>query len=241
MGMNGMQPQNNAGTVGNLHHTPTTLTPSLQHPFWPQVVNINGMLYAVHAASSYPHIPIKTTPILQSSQDSVNPTVVVEPPLNPATHIEALQQEGEQLLEHIPQGQAHGNIPPQPPAADPELRNDHNQNAFFLIAKLAVLLFMFCQNASITRIVVLHLAALLVFVGQMGYIQVPSWKPLDQAQEPLNPSNSDATQLSGLSAATEPPAFHHQLLDIVSAFLVSLIPDHDRVPEDNAANPFRAM
>ncbi|KAH9252647.1 hypothetical protein BSLG_007170 [Batrachochytrium salamandrivorans] len=235
------QPQlQSAASMSALSHIPT----------YQQLVNINGMLYAVHfpAAThvvsaqqeelSAPHsstsLQINTSSL--SAKQAVDPShnhqLVADPqPAHPpvvaaVANVEAAV-EPEMALDRpnaAAQPEAGG------PAANPQ---NHNVNALFLLAKLAVILFMFCQNVSMTRVITLHIAAAIFFAFQMGYICIPaSWRTSAK-----DPSANGLGLVDGtLDAATiSAPAFHQQLLDIASSFFVSLIPDYTNLVNEDEA------
>eukprot|EP00842_Homolaphlyctis_polyrhiza_P005404 jgi/Hompol1/5865/HPOL_004742-RA len=68
-------------------------------------------------------------------------------------------------------------------AAEEEFAEDPNapQNPFWLAAKLALVVFLLCRDASTSRTITLSLVALVVFFAQMGYIQI-IWNLLFRAR-----------------------------------------------------------
>ncbi|KAI8928852.1 hypothetical protein BC831DRAFT_446820 [Entophlyctis helioformis] len=199
------------------------------------------MLYAVHV----PHLP----PFQQQ------PLPIEQPPI---------EQPAEQPAEQQPPVEAQPAQPAQPAAQadrgflgglmDDEFADAPNQpqNPLWLLAKLGLALFMFSQNASTARIVMLVIAAIVIFVTQLGYVRlpnlgdrlrvaiapapapaVPAPAPApEHGQQPDAPSPAGGESDAAVAAVDPLPAALHQpqsllqqMAHIAYTFAASLVPD----------------
>ncbi|KAF9929388.1 hypothetical protein FBU30_001592 [Linnemannia zychae] len=112
-------------------------------------------------------------------------------------------------------------ILPEENARDQAGRGQRRAASLWLLLKLAFGVYLFSQNGSIERIVLLHIVALIIFLHQTGRLRIvrriprppqdttrdPSGNTAAAAEQPLalHPNQSTPTQISSTSAAASEP------------------------------------
>ncbi|KAG0204944.1 hypothetical protein BGX33_008185 [Mortierella sp. NVP41] len=160
-----------------------TLYPQFLAPFQYQYVIVNGMPYL--APSCY--IPLLH---MQQQFGMTGPTTTA-PQSGPAFNspVNGLQQQNQ------PQREAGaGAVAPDGNAQDQAARGQRRAASLWLLLKLAFGVYLFSQNGSIERIVLLHIAALIIFLHQTGRLRIVRRVPRPLQDGPRDPAVNAAEQ-----------------------------------------------
>ncbi|KAJ3127347.1 Homocysteine-responsive endoplasmic reticulum-resident ubiquitin-like domain member 1 protein [Nowakowskiella sp. JEL0407] len=181
-----------------------------------QIVNVNGVLCALH-----PQIP----PNIQPTEPSPPTTTTNESP-EPQNNNPPPPQRDQ------PAQPAQPAAAPVPAPPDEFGDNARAQNAFWLAVKLLIIVSLFSTGASIERKVFLHITAIVIFMLQTRRIQwilryLPNGIRLHQIQ-PGNPQGNAETDVQQTDQPEQPQipnSMFAEIRAIIYSFIVSLIPE----------------
>ena len=124
---------------------------------------------------------------------------------------------------------------PLPPPVEPDIPLDdefalalgHRPNPWWLLFRLAFLVYIFSQNASFQRIVMLHVLAVFIWLWQTGRLQIPRGPANRPAvpivnQQPNQPNRSTNVQMEPQIPVPRSPL--REALSMIWSFVFSLIP-----------------
>ena len=143
------------------------------------------------------HVPSQTQPVVAPPIQN-NPVIPQQP-----------QQQPQQQLEDDEFGDAR-NRP---------------QEAVWLLAKLAIFIYMFSQGASITKIIIMHAIAALVFVVQTGLFRMPNFGAfLPRNARPANNDQQQPINNADAIVDNQQVPILTQVWHILLSFFLSLFP-----------------
>ncbi|KAF9550978.1 hypothetical protein EC957_010745 [Mortierella hygrophila] len=158
-------------------------------PFQYQYVLVNGMPYL--APSYYiPHLHMQQFAI------SGHPTAIPRSGLGFNSPVNGLHQQNQPQ----PQREAGAAVAPEGNAQDQAARGQRRAASLWLLLKLAFGVYLFSQNGSIERIVLLHIAALIIFLHQTGRLRIVRRVPRPLQEAPRDPG------VNAAGVAEQPPA-----------------------------------
>ncbi|CAG8553761.1 4728_t:CDS:2 [Ambispora leptoticha] len=160
-----------------------------------------GSQPARHAATQYPHFLSTGLPYMIPAGPYLQQPYYYHPHnlnLNNHNYINAFYQP------QFPQPPPVFPVQQQPPDPNNDIgaRNRRRAATFWLLLKLGFLVYIFSQNASIERIILLHIFALVIFFNRMYSAQ-----QLQQIQPPPMPQDRGTTASTSTSA---PPTLPRQ-------------------------------
>ncbi|KAG0276767.1 hypothetical protein BGZ96_003161 [Linnemannia gamsii] len=163
-----------------------SLYPQVLAPLQYQYVLVNGMPYL--APSYY-------MPLLHMQQFAISAHASATPPSGPGFNspVNELHQQNQ------PQSQREaeaGAGAPEGNAQDQAARGQRRAASLWLLLKLAFGVYLFSQNGSIERIVLLHIAALIIFLHQTGRLRIVRRVPRPPQEAPRDPA-ANATGAAG--------------------------------------------
>ncbi|KAG9067297.1 hypothetical protein KI688_012080 [Linnemannia hyalina] len=165
-----------------------TPTPVLA-PFQYQYVLVNGMPYL--APSYYiPHLHMQQFAI------SGHPAAIPPSELGFNSPVNGLHQQNQPQ----PQREAGAAVALEGNAQDQAARGQRRAASLWLLLKLAFGVYLFSQNGSIERIVLLHIAALIIFLHQTGRLRIVRRVPRPPQEAPRDPG------VNAAGVAEQPPA-----------------------------------
>ncbi|KAK3833807.1 MAG: hypothetical protein JOS17DRAFT_773419 [Linnemannia elongata] len=164
-----------------------TLYPQGLAPFQYQYVLVNGMPYL--APSYY-------IPLLHMQQFAISEYAI--PPSGPGFNspVNGLHQQNQPQL----QREAGAAAAPEGNGQDQAARGQRRAASLWLLLKLAFGVYLFSQNGSIERIVLLHIAALIIFLHQTGRLRIVRRVPRPPQETPRDPG------VNAAGVAEQPPA-----------------------------------
>ncbi|KAF9907986.1 hypothetical protein EC991_010334 [Linnemannia zychae] len=104
-------------------------------------------------------------------------------------------------------------------AQDQAARGQRRAASLWLLLKLAFGVYLFSQNGSIERIVLLHIAALIIFLHQTGRLRIVRRVPRPPQDIPRDPATNVAA--AAAAAAEHPPANSYQVAEPAQTSLTS--------------------
>ncbi|KAJ3227765.1 hypothetical protein HK099_000438 [Clydaea vesicula] len=186
-----------------------------------QMVIINGMPYLMQIPPQYNQ--------QQSSQS--NQSSFIQQQFSQFSNQNLLQQQVPIVDNNPPQPEVRNQPPPVvvPPPIDDEFGdNERNQpqNPLWLLMKLSFLVYIFSQNASYFRVIVLYVSALIIFLVQTRWIPI---LPLRRIGVPVNNDNGVANNPRGNNDAPfinneRQLTFLGKVRSFIFTFVSSLIP-----------------
>ncbi|KAF9126277.1 hypothetical protein BGX30_015306 [Mortierella sp. GBA39] len=165
------------------------LYPQVLAPFQYQYVLVNGMPYL--APSYYiPHLHMQQFAI------SGHPAAIPPSGSGFNSPVNGLHQQNQPQ----PQREAGAAVAPEENAQDQAARGQRRAASLWLLLKLAFGVYLFSQNGSIERIVLLHIAALIIFLHQTGRLRIVRRVPRPPQEAPRDPG------VNAAGVAEQPPA-----------------------------------
>ncbi|KAG0371889.1 hypothetical protein BGX24_001042 [Mortierella sp. AD032] len=164
-----------------------SMYPQALVPLQYQYVLVNGMPYL--APSYY-------LPLLHMQQHAVGGYAAVALPSGTGFNspVIGLQHQNQPQ----PQRDAGAGVVPEGNAQDNAARGQRRAASLWLLLKLAFGVYLFSQNGSIERIVLLHIAALIIFLHQTGRLRIVRRVPRPPQDAPRDP----AVHVAGAAAVT---------------------------------------
>lgn len=165
------------------------LYPQVLAPFQYQYVLVNGMPYL--APSYY-------IPLLHMQQFAISGHAAAISPSGPGFN--SPMSGPHQQNQPQPQREAGAAVAPEGDAQDQAARGQRRAASLWLLLKLAFGVYLFSQNGSIERIVLLHIAALIIFLHQTGRLRIVRRVPRPPQEAPRDP------RMNAAGVAEQPPA-----------------------------------
>ncbi|KAK3842321.1 MAG: hypothetical protein J3R72DRAFT_421365 [Linnemannia gamsii] len=172
-----------------------SLYPQALAPLQYQYVLVNGMPYL--APSYY-------LPLLHVQQHAVGGYAATTLPSGTGFNspVIGLQQQNQPQ----PQREAGEGVVPEGNAQDHAARGQRRAASLWLLLKLAFGVYLFSQNGSIERIVLLHIAALIIFLHQTGRLRIVRRVPRPPQDAPRDPAVNVAGTAAAAAVAAEQPS-----------------------------------